>query len=206
MWVSYTLDFNILSTLHSVVSHSQPHVSQLLDFNMLSTLCPVVSSHMQVSYTLDFNMMSTLHSVVSQPHVSQLVSYTSDFNMMSTLYSVVSQPHVLQTGFQHPVNPVPCGVTATCDLVTNWILTCWQPCALWCHNHMCYKLDFDILSTPKAPLKMVKLCHKTYVNHYPDQTFKISLGHLDHCSIQEWNEMNEHVGSHKQKLPRRSYQ
>ena len=99
MWVSYTLDFNILSTLHSVVSHSQPHVSQLLDFNMLSTLCPVVSSHMQVSYTLDFNMMSTLHSVVSQPHVSQLVSYTSDFNMMSTLYSVVSQPHVLQTGF-----------------------------------------------------------------------------------------------------------
>ena len=41
MWVSYTLDFNMLSTLHSVVS--QPHVSQLLDFNMLSTLCPVVS-------------------------------------------------------------------------------------------------------------------------------------------------------------------
>ena len=139
----------MLSTLHSVVSHSQPHVSQLLDFNMLSTLWPVVSSHMQVSYTLDFNMMSTLHSVVShsQPHVSQLVSYTLDFNMMSTLSSVVSQPHVLQTGFQHAVNPVPCGVTATCDLVTNWILTCCHPCALWCHNHMCYKLDFNMLST-----------------------------------------------------------
>ena len=98
------------------------------------------------------------------------------------------------------------GVTDTCESVTHWVLTCRLPCALWCHNHMCYKLDFDILSTPKAPLKTVKLCHKTYVNHYPDQIFKISPGHLDHCSIQEWNEMNEHVGSHKQQLPRRSYQ
>ena len=79
-------------------------------------------------------------------------------------------------------------------------------CPVVSRPHVSYKLDFNILSTQKAPLKMVKLRHKTYVNHYPDQTFKISPGHLDHCSIQEWGEMNEHVGSHKQKLPRRSYQ
>ena len=63
---------------------------------------------------------------------------------------------------------MPCGVTATCESATHWILTCcppctqwchshmwvsyWiltccQPCALWCHSHMCYKLDFNMLST-----------------------------------------------------------